>query len=85
MPCCEKCVLDGMRELARSACAQMEEVQAVPTPTRSESLPPPSKIAKVSQLVVVRGPRPPPPVRASDQNCHLYIYKVITEAGYLWD
>ena len=63
----------------------MEQVQALlPTPARSDSGPPP-KIPKVSQLVVVRGPRPQLPVRANDDHCHRFIHKMCDEAGYMWE
>jgi hypothetical protein len=65
----------------------MERAKQSPTPVRPE---PPSKMQKqthikVSQLVVMQGPRPTLPVRAGDDKCHLWIYKVIDQAKALWE
>lgn len=62
-------------------------LQTLPTPARNESDPPSKKpkIPKVSDLVIIQGPKPPVPLRASDGNIHVWIYKVCDDASYLWD
>ena len=75
---------DTIEQELEQAFAQLQRV--LPTPARIDSEPKKQKrLPKVADLVVVRGPMPPPPARASDGNIHIWIYKICDEACYLWD
>ena len=64
----------------------METVLALPTPTRSDAPPQKKmKIPKVSELIVIQAPKPPLPFRSTDDNIHVWIYKITDDASYLWD
>ncbi len=83
--------VSGSSDMADTIEQELEQALAelrLPTPARSDSEPPSKKqkkLPKIADLVVVRGPKPPPPARASDGNIHIWIYKICDEACYLWD